>query len=147
MDFRKMTGDEPTAWIFSTRAIAIRLFFSCWVVYAVHVATNTVREIYLALAIGDHFSFRVDEYANMHPDLFEKKGFGWHIGANPGASMLGAVPYFLSRRVGEPVVEKVTRARATSGQKEPPAYNSPWPMAQEFYREAWRRGFDIKFGL
>ena len=26
----------------------------------------------LALALGDHFSFRVDEYANMHPDLYEK---------------------------------------------------------------------------
>jgi hypothetical protein len=134
----------PKPWIWSTRSIAVRLFFTCWIIYSVHLATNTVREMYLALAIGDHFSFRVDEYANMHPDLFEKKGFGWHIGANPGASMLGAIPYFLSRPVVDRVVASVNQSRK-GGQ--PPTYNSPWPMAREFYAEAWRRGFDIKFGL
>jgi hypothetical protein len=138
---------NPAPWRFSTRGIAVRLFLTCWILYSVHVATNTVREIYLALAIGDHFSFRVDEYANMHPDLFEKKGFGWHIGANPGASMLGAIPYFLSRPVIDRAVSAVNRSRAAGGQKAPPAYNSPWPMAREFYQEAWRRGLDVKFGL
>jgi len=146
MNLDKSIG-EPEPWIFAPRGIAVRLFFTCWIVYAAHVATNTVREIYLALAIGDHFSFRVDEYARMHPDLFEKKGFGWHIGANPGASMLGAVPYFVSRPVVDRVVARVNSARAAAGQNEPPSYNSPWPMAREFFREAWRRGFDIKFGL
>jgi hypothetical protein len=146
MDLQKL-ANEPKPWIFPTRSIAVRLFFTCWLVYAAHLATNTVREIYLALAIGDHFSFRVDDYANMHSDLFDKKGFGWHIGANPGASMLAAVPYFLSRPVIDPIVAKVNRARAASGLKEPPSYNSPWPMAREFYTEAWRRGLDIKFGL
>ena len=147
MYLHKGIGDEPKPWLFPTRDIAVRLFLTCWIIYAAHIATNTVREIYLALSIGDHFSFRVDEYANMHSDLFEKKGFGWHIGANPGASMLGAVPYFLSRPVLDRVVAKVNQARAAGGLKEPPSYNSPWPMAREFYREAWRRGFDIKFGL
>src|SRR5215471_2400933 len=104
---------HPAAWGLSTRGIAVRLFVTCWAIYALHFATNTVREIYPALAIGDHFSFRVDEYANMHPDLFEKPGYGWHIGANPGASMLGAAPYFLSRPLLDRVVEKVNRARAT----------------------------------
>ncbi len=137
----------PKRWIFPTQGLAVRLFLTCWLIYSIHLATNTVREIYLALAIGDHLSFRVDDYANMHSDLFEKKGFGWHIGANPGASMLGAVPYFLSRPVIDRVVEKVNRSRAASGLKEPPQYNSPWPMAREFYREAWRRGLDVKFGL
>jgi hypothetical protein len=132
---------------FPTRGIAVRLFLTCWMVYALHFATNSVREIFLALAIGDHFSFRVDEYANMHGDIFEKKGFGWHIGANPGASMLAAVPYFLSRPVVDPIVTAVNRARAESGRTEPPQYNSPWPMAREFYREAWRRGLDVKLGL
>jgi len=147
MDLQKAAGAGPKPWIFSSKGIAIRLFFTCWIVYSTHVATNTVREIYLALAIGDHFSFRVDEYANMHADLFEKPGYGWHIGANPGGSMLGAVPYFLSRPVLDRIVAKVNKARAAGGQAEPPAYNSVWPMAQEFYREAWKRGFDVKFGL
>lgn len=137
----------PSPWRFTPRAIAIRLFLTCWLVYSLHLATNTVREIYLALAIADHFSFRVDDYAHMHPDLFEKPGYGWHIGANPGASMLAAIPYALCRPVVDRIVARVNRARAAAGQTEPPTYNSPWPMAREFYREAWRRGYDIKFGL
>jgi hypothetical protein len=116
-------------------------------VYTLHFTTNTVREIYLALAIGDHFSFRVDEYAHMHPDLFEKEGYGWHIGSNPGVSMLAAIPYALSRPLIDRVVNQVNQNRAALGMDEPPEYNSPWPMAQKFYKEAWRRGYDVKFGL
>ena len=140
-------ASEPAPWHFSSRGLAIRLFFTCWLVYALHFATNTVREIYPALSLGDHFSFRVDEYANMHPDLFEKKGYGWHIGNNPGASMLAAIPYAIARPIIDRVVERVQRSRATSGQTEPAPYNSPLPMARDFYKEAWRRGFDVKFGL
>jgi len=132
---------------FSTRGVAIRLFFTCWLIFSVHLATNTVREIYLALAIGDHFSFRVDQYGGMHPDLFEKPGHGWHIGNNPGASMLGAVPYALARPAIDVIVDRVNRARVASGRSEPPGYASPRPMARAFYQEAWRRGYDIKFRL
>lgn len=139
--------NQPTPWRYSTRGIAIRLFLTCWLIYGLHFATNIVREIYPALALGDHFSFRVDDYANMHPDLFEKPGYGWHIGANPGASMVAAIPYALARPVIDRVVERVKQGRQASGQAEPPAYNSPWPMAREFFKESWRRGFDIKFGL
>lgn len=131
-------------WNYSVRGIATRLFLTCWLIYSLHFASNTVREIYLALAIGDHLSFRVDEYANMHPDLFEHPGYGWHIGANPGGSMIAAVPYALARPVIDPVVGAVNENRAGS---EPPAYDSPWPMSREFYAEAWRRGLDVKFGL
>ena len=132
---------------YTTRGLAIRLFLTCWLIYVLLFATNTVREIFPALSIGDHFSFRVDEYAGMHPDLFEKPGYGWHIGNNPGVSMVAAIPYFLARPIIDPIVNRVNQARAASGLTGPPGYNSPWPMAREFYAEAWRRGFDVKFGL
>jgi hypothetical protein len=138
---------EPPAWRFSARSTAVRLFLTCWLIYVLHFASNTVREIYLGLAIGDHFSFRVDEYAHLHPDLFEKPGYGWHINSNPGGSMVGAIPYALARPFIDAVVERVNRQRNAAGNAEPPAYNSPWPMAREFYRESWRRGYDVKFGL
>jgi hypothetical protein len=131
----------------AARSTAIRLFITCWIVYGLHFATNVVREIYPALAMGDHFSFRVDDYANMHPDLFEKPGYGWHIGNNPGVSMLAAIPYALARPVIDPVVARVRAARAASGLAEPPGYDSPWPMARAFFAESWRRGYDVKFGL
>jgi hypothetical protein len=113
-------------------------------VYSLHVATNTVREIYPALAIADHLSFRVDEYAGLHPDLFEKPGYGWHINSNPGASMIAAAPYAAAKPLVDRVVASVNRRRA--GQQVP-EYNSPWPMARQFFQESWRRGLDVKFGL
>jgi hypothetical protein len=131
---------------FTSRGLAWRIFFTCWLVYALHLATNTVREIYLGLAIADHLSFRVDEYGGLHPDLFESPGRGWHIGNNPGASMLAAVPYALCRPLVDPVVAAVNRSRAASGAA-PPVYNSPWPMARRFFEESWLRGLDVKFGF
>jgi hypothetical protein len=127
------------------RIDALRIFLTCWLVFAIHLATNSVREIYPAMAIGDHASFRVDEYAGLHPDLFEKHGFGWHINSNPGASLMAAVPYSIVRPVIDRVVNAVNRSRASV--VEPPVYNSPWPMAREFYAKAWKRGLDIKLGL
>ncbi len=138
---------EPEPWRYSTGNIAIRLFFTCWLIYSLHFSSNIVREIYLALSIGDHFSFRVNEYAHMHPDLFEKEGYGWHIGSNPGVSMLAAIPYTISRPIINSIVKRVNRKREARGLIEPETYNSPWPMAREFYKESWLRGYDIKFGL
>ena len=134
------------AWRFPPRAIALRLFLSCWLVYTLHFATNIVREIYPAVALGDGLSFRVDEYAGMHPDLFETPGYGWHIGNNPGASMVAAIPYAIARPVIAAVTTAVARQRAASAQNEPPSYSSPYPMDRAFYAEAWRRGFDVKLG-
>ncbi len=131
---------------FSTGQIAFRLFLTCWIVFVLHFATNIVREIYPALAIGDHLSFRVDEYANLHPDLFESPGRGWHINNNPGASMVAAIPYAIARPIIDRIVERARVARAADGAT-PPAYASPWPMARDFYAAAWRRGLDLKLGL
>ncbi len=129
------------------RQVAWRLFFTAWVVYVLHFATDIVREHYPALALGDHLTFDLDGYCGLHPDLFETPGRGCHIGNNPGVSMLAAIPYALFRPVIDPIVARVQRARAASGQTEPPAFNTPWPNARRFYAEVWRRGYDIKFAL
>jgi hypothetical protein len=127
------------------QGIAIRLFFTCWILYSLHFATNIVREIYLAVSLGDHGTFRVDEYAGLHPDLFEKPGYGWHINNNPGASMIASIPYFFNRIWIESISEriKINRDKAAG----PPDYESPWPLARKFYAEAWKRGLDVKLGL
>jgi len=132
---------------FGSRGVALRLGFTCWLVYSLHFATNMVRENYLALAIGDSFSFRVDPYANLHDDIFEHAGFGWHIGSNPGASMVGAIPYAISRPLIDPVVDAVQRARRDAGAATVPEYDAPSAKDRRFYEEAWRRGLDVKFGL
>ena len=68
----------------------------------------------------------------MHPDLFEKLGYGWHINNNPGVSMVAAIPYALARPVIDKVVAAVNQKRAKSGLQNPPNYNSPLPMRKNF---------------
>lgn len=125
----------------------MRLFVTCWLVYGLHFATNTVREIYPALSLGDHLSFDVGEYAGLHPDTFELEGRGTFINNNPGASILGAVPYAIARPIIDRVVERVRQSRAARGDHEPPPFDSPWPMAREFFERSYEEGYDIKFGL
>ena len=69
----------------------------------------------------------------MHPDLFEKPGYGWHIGANPGASMLGAIPYAASRPRAGPHRGGGRIAAAPTSRRRP-VYNSPWPLARQVLR-------------
>lgn len=132
---------------FGARNLAWRLFFTCWLIFGLHFSTEIVREIYPAVALGDHVSFRVDEYAGLHPDIFEKEGYGWHIGNNPGVSMLAAVPYALARPVIDEVVEAVEARRARRDADGPPEYDTPWANEREFFAEAWRQGLDVKLGL
>ncbi len=136
-----------TARPWTARQISWRLFLTCWVVYALHFATDVVREHYPALALADHLSFRLDEYGGLHPDLFETPGRGWHIGNNPGISILAAVPYTLFKPAVDAVQRRVLAGRAARGQTEPPAFDTEWTNARRFYTEAWRRGLDIKLGL
>jgi hypothetical protein len=117
------------------------------VIFVLHSATDIVREHYLMLAIGDHLSFRVDEYQGLHPDLFEKPGHGWHINNTPGVSLMAAVPYALARPFIEPIVSRIQAARARSGAQEPPHYNAPGANSRAFYAAAWRRGLDAKFAF
>jgi hypothetical protein len=126
--------------------VPLRLFITCWVIFTLHFATNTVREIYPALSLGDDLSFDVSEYVGLHPDIFVLPGRGAYINNNPGASILAAIPYSLVRPAIQFITELVIEARAASA-KPPPSYNSVYPMAREFYRQTYSRGLDIKFGL
>lgn len=140
---RRLT--EETARI-SHRGIALRLFLTCWMLYVLHFATNTVREIYPALSLGDHLSFDVSEYVGFHPDIFEIPGRGAFINNNPGASIVGAVPYLLTRPIIDRLVERQQRMRAPTADEAPRDYDTIYPMAREFYRKARERGLDVKFG-
>ena len=141
---RRSKGKRPR---FSDRGFAVRLFLTCWLVFALHFATNTVREIYPALSLGDHLSFDVSEYKGLHPDIFEIPGRGTFINNNPGASILGSLPYTLLRPITDKIVERVQADRAQNPQVEQANYDTIYPMAQEFYRVAREKGFDVKFGL
>ncbi len=123
---------------------SVRLFFTVWLVYCVHLSTNVARETYLATSLGDHLSVRVDAYLGLHPDLFEIPGRGGYINNNPGASMLGAIPYALAR----PAIALLFTLKPELGKPKPPArYDDPRPNRTAFMNEARRRGVDVKLGL
>ena len=128
----------------SRAGIAWRLAATVAVVYTLHFATNVVRETYPAVTLGDRLSFQVDEYLGLHPDLFAFEGQGTYINNNPGASILGAVPYTVAR----PMIALIFRLRPALAQPKPPAvYDDPRPNRTRFMNEARARGVDIKLGL
>lgn len=137
----------PAGTPLTSRQIAWRLFFTAWIVYAIHFTTDIVREHYPAIALGDRLSFNLEGYCGLHPDLFELPGRGCFIGNNPGISMLAAIPYVLARPVIDPIVARVQAQRLASGQTEPPAYNTTSPNTRRFYALAWSRGLDVKLVL
>jgi hypothetical protein len=138
---------QPATWRYSVTGTAVRIFLTTWLVFTLHFATNTVREIYPAMSLGDHLSFDVSEYSGLHPDIFTLEGRGTFINNNPGASMIGAIPYLISKPAIDLVVDRVQRSRAGQQAVDPPKYDTIYPMAQEFYKAARDRGYDVKFGL
>ncbi len=98
------------------------------------------------MSLGDRGSFDVSEYLGLHPDIFEIPGRGAFINNNPGASILGAIPYAVFRPAIDRLVERVRLQRAALPEDNR-TYNSVYPLAREFYQKARARGLDVKFGL
>lgn len=132
------------------RGIGWRLFLTCWLVYVAHFATDFVREHYLVVSIVEDHSFRLDKYYGLHVDIFRNPPNaphgGAHHGANPGISMLAAVPYFLLRPAVDVIVHRNLAARAARGDTTS-VYHDPRPRRVEFYHRVRERGLDIRFGL
>ena len=127
-----------------------RLFLTCWVLFCLHFATDFVREHYLVVSIAEHATFDLGEYYGLHEDIFKNppnapQG-GVHHGANPGISMLAAIPYAALRPVVDRVVARVLAGRAAAG-SDSAVYNDPRQARVKFYQQAYVRGLDVRFGL
>src|SRR5207247_1360314 len=90
---------------------------------------------------------RMDKYLGFHVDVFDTPGHGAHIGNNPGVSMLGAIPYWVSRPIVDRIVTAVNARRASSADAVAGVYNDPRPRRVEFYHKVREQGLDIRFGL
>jgi hypothetical protein len=121
-----------------------RLFWTVVLVYLIHFSPNVVRETYLAMALGENLTVRVDPYVGLHPDLFEMPGRGAYINNNPGASMLGAIPYAIAR----PAIAGLLKLKPELARPKPPAsYDDPRLNRTRFMNEARARGMDVKLAL
>jgi len=128
----------------SIGSMAWRLFVTSWIVYAVHFATDFSREHFLVMSMVENHTFRLDPYADMHNDIFVLPNGHAHHGANPGISMIGAVPYFFAA----PLVDRVVAAELAHRSNEThPVYRDPRLARRLFYTLARERGLDVRFGL
>lgn len=128
----------------SRKGVLLRIFLTVWLVYGLHFATDIVRETYLAMTLAEDLTIDVEEYLGLHPDLFAVEDRGAYINNNPGASMLGAIPYALAR----PAIETLLWARpALTRPKEEATYDDPRPNRRRFFQEVRSRGLDVRFGL
>jgi hypothetical protein len=130
----------------SSRDTALRVFVSLWIIFCAHWATDFVREHFLVLSIVERHTFALDGFEDLHPDIFvHDDGHSYH-GANPGISMLGAIPYFVLAPVVDRVVERELAGRGEqSGQTA--EYDDPRAARRAFYEEVRARGLDVRFGL
>ncbi|HEX4931903.1 MAG TPA: hypothetical protein VFV33_01915, partial [Gemmatimonadaceae bacterium] len=133
-----------------SRALQWRVFLTCWVLFSLHFATDFVREHFLVTSMVDDRTFDLGTYYGMHPDIFrnppEAPHGGVHHGANPGISMLAAVPYLILKPVVDRVVER-DLARRKGSAADTAAYRDPRQKRIEFYKRARELGVDLRFGL
>lgn len=139
---------EPPATSFlgrmSLAGMEVRLFLTLWVIFLLHVSPFVVRELYLTLALVEKHSARLDEYADLHPDLITIPGRGTFLGNNPGISILAAGPYALAY----PVVRRVAPVRpAPANEKVEAEYKEQRSMRQAFYKKVRQRGLDVRLAL
>jgi hypothetical protein len=134
-----------------TTLVGFRLFLTCWLVYGLHFATDFVREHYLVMSIVESHTYALDPYYGLHVDIFKNppraKVQGAHHGANPGISMLAAVPYFFARPVVDRIVARELTARRAHGDTVTAIYRDERAQRVEFYKTVRQRGLDLRFGL
>jgi hypothetical protein len=126
------------------RGIAVRLFLTCWLVYLLHSSPFVARELYLTISLAEKHSVRVDEYVDLHSDLFFIPGRGGFMGGNPGVSILSAIPYWLSL----PIANRVAPVRPPpAGEKISAVYDEQRANRRAFYQKVRERGLDKHLGF
>ena len=126
------------------RGIEIRLFLTLWVVFLLHVSPFVTREQYLTMALVEKHSVRLDEYADLHPDLITIPGRGTFLGNNPGISILAAPFYALAY----PVVRRVAPVRPMApGTIVDLQTKESRPNRLAFFKKVRERGLDVRLAL
>jgi hypothetical protein len=128
----------------TARGLQVRLFLTCWLIYFLHFSPFVTRELYLTLALAERQTVHVDDYVPLHPDLFVIEGRGSFLGANPGTSILAAVPYALFL----PLVNKMAPVHPPrAGEEVQAETKDPRFMRQMFYKRARQMGIEVRLGL
>ena len=128
------------------RSRETRLFLIAWLLYAVHFATNVVREHYPAFSIVDHGTFRVDEYQGFHADIFVHRDGHSVIGNQVFVSLLAAIPLFVFDPALD-AIEAYSKAKlAREGVQNAEYRIEDKPNRVRFFQLVKERGLDLRFG-
>ncbi len=141
---KRVSVPEPASWHgHSSRGMKIRLFLTCWLIYCIHFSPYVYRELYLTMSLAEKHTVHVDDYVDLHSDLFVMPGRGSFVGTNPGASLLAAVPYWLSL----PLVSRLAPVRPPQpGQTVSAIYRESHTDRVAFYQKVRERGLDVHLG-
>ena len=127
---------------FTSRGLKIRIFLTCWLIYVLHASPYVYRELYLTMSLAEKHTIHVDDYVDLHTDLFIMPGRGSFLGHNPGTSILAAVPYWISL----PIVNRIAPVRPPTQQQVPAVYHTSHEDRQAFYQKVRARGLDLHLG-
>jgi len=83
----------------------------------------------------------------LHHDIFETTDHGAHHGANPGASMIAAVPCYIFKPALQRFDNHFSNVTRKHNGEVSAAYNDHRLPRVKFYKQVRERGWDIKFGL
>ncbi|QOY86135.1 hypothetical protein [Paludibaculum fermentans] len=87
------------------KALAWRIFFTCWIVYTVYWAPWIIREQFPALSLAEEGTLNVARFDGFIEDIFRGPHGGAYINNNPGASIAGALPLLLGRPLLHQAIE------------------------------------------
>src|SRR5262245_63592614 len=112
------------------RSVRLRLFLAVFAGASLLFATNLAREHYPAFALAQHGTLRCDEWAGLHPDLFQHSDGHWYANNQVGASLVAA-PVL---RLFSPLLDRLeaigkeqAAADAAKAAAEPARFDSDYP--------------------
>jgi hypothetical protein len=125
----------------SARGIQVRLFLTCWIVYALHFSVFVTRETYLMMSLAERHTARLDEYAGLHSDLAEVPGRGVYLLNNPGVSLAAAPLYWMAL----PIMNRIAPVRPPKPVEQVNIETKEQRTLRiKFLRLATARGLDVR---
>ena len=127
-------------------SVKLRIFLCSWIVFALHFATNTVREHFPAFSLIEGDVFRVDKYKDYHPDIFVHKDGHAYIGNSVVCSVIAAAPLLIF----DPILDRLEAYEKDKlrreGQSSVQYRLKNHPNSRKFFELAKEAGMTLRFG-
>lgn len=127
------------------RSVRVRLFAAVFVVASLLFATQVVREHYPAFALAQHGTLACDEWAGLHPDLFQHDDGHWYANNQVGASLVAAPLLWVASPLLDRL-EAIGKRQAAADGDRPAQFDSAYARRAAFMAEVRKRGIHLRLG-